>query len=398
MPPKLILKAGREDSVVRKHPWIFSGSVSQVIDAPEAGGTVEVYSSRGNFLAMAAYSPHSKIQARIWSWDETENINADFFHSKISKATQLRESYAPFLGKTNAVRLVHGESDGLPGLVVDRYDRTLVVQFLTIGAEYWREEIVNALRQVPGIITIFERSDADVRELEGLQSRTALLWGQEPEEQIRMVENGIQYLVDVRGGHKTGFYLDQRSNRLITRKLVSGRDVLDCFSYTGGFTLNALAGEAASVLAVDSSAESLALLQKNLEGNELPVERLSLHEGDVFQVLRQFRDQGRQFDLIILDPPKFAHTAALAERAARGYKDINLLAFKLLRSGGTLVTFSCSGGVSSDLFQKVVAGAALDAGVDARIVSRLSQDIDHPVALNFPEGAYLKGLVVSVLR
>jgi 23S rRNA (cytosine1962-C5)-methyltransferase len=398
MQAKVTLKPGREESLLRRHPWIFSGAVSEVSSNPEAGATVEVVSAQGDFLARAAYSPQSKILARVWSWDEDEKIDGEFFYKKVMESAAVRETYRGILPETNAIRLVHGESDGLPGVVIDQYGDTAVVQLSSTGAEYWRDDIIEPIKQIPGIKSIYERSDADIRTLEGLQPRNGLLWGSEPDKHSVISENSLSFFVDVRGGHKTGFYLDQRSNRAITRKLVDGKNVLDCFSYTGGFALNSLVGGAASVTALDSSAEALELLQGNLENNMLPQERISLIEGDVFHVLRHFRDQSKQFDVIILDPPKFAHTAAMAERAARGYKDINLLAFKLLRSGGTLVTFSCSGGVSSELFQKIVAGAALDGGVEARIMTRLHQDIDHPVALNFPEGAYLKGLVVSVLR
>jgi 23S rRNA (cytosine1962-C5)-methyltransferase len=395
---KVTLKPGREESLLRRHPWIFSGAVSEVSCNPEAGETVAVFSARGDFLARAAYSPESKILARVWSWKEDEKIDGEFFYKKVKESADVRETYRGILPETNAIRLVHGESDGLPGVVIDRYDDVVVVQLSSTGAEYWRNEIVEPIKQISGINSIYERSDADIRILEGLEPRNGLLWGSEPDKYSVISENGLSFFVDVRRGHKTGFYLDQRSNRAITRKLVEGKNVLDCFSFTGGFALNSLIGAAASVTALDSSAEALELLRANLENNRLPQERINLIEGDVFHVLRKFRDQDKQFDVIILDPPKFAHTASMAERAARGYKDINLLAFKLLRSGGTLVTFSCSGGVSSELFQKIVAGAAVDAGVEARIITRLHQDIDHPVALNFPEGAYLKGLVISVLR
>lgn len=394
---KLILKPGREESVLRRHPWIFSGAVNEVVGNPRPGATLDIYSSRGDFLATAAYSPYSKIVARIWSWDRDEKIDADFFYHRIAQSISLRETNRILLQDTNALRLVHGESDGLPGLVVDQYNDVLVLQVLTMGMENWRAEIIDILRQIPEITSICERSDADVRQLEGLETKDGLLWGREPDE-IVINENGISFLVDVWKGHKTGFYLDQRFNRLTVRKLACDREVLDCFSYTGGFSLNSIAGGAKSVVAVDSSSDALGLLRTNLVRNQLNADCLSLTEGDVFLMLRKFRDQGRSFDLIVLDPPKFAHTALMAGRAARGYKDINLLAFKLLRNGGALVTFSCSGGVSQDLFQKIVAGAALDAGVDARIVAHLHQDADHPIALNFPEGAYLKGLVVTVFR
>jgi 23S rRNA (cytosine1962-C5)-methyltransferase len=278
-------------------------------------------------------------------------------------------------------------------MIVDRYAGTLVVQFLAAGAEYWRNTIADLLLELTGLKDIYERSDADVRELEGLPPGVGALRGELHETRITIHENGLEFLVNIATGHKTGFYLDQRLNRARVRQLAEGREVLDCFCYSGGFTVNSLAGGAKSVLSVDSSADALALCRENVSLNAPPSTLHTTLEGDVFQVLRRFRDEGRSFDMIILDPPKFAPTAAQAKKAARGYKDINLLAFKLLRPGGILVTFSCSGGVSAELFQKIVAGAALDARVDAQIVEYLSQAPDHPVALNFPEGAYLKGLV-----
>jgi 23S rRNA (cytosine1962-C5)-methyltransferase len=297
--------------------------------------------------------------------------------------------------RSDAFRLIYAESDGLPGLIVDRYADTLVFQSLTAGSEYWKDTLADILLELTGLKNIYERSDADVRELEGLTLRVGPLRGPitHSPSTITIREHNLLFKVNIVAGHKTGFYLDQRENRLRVRELAEGRDVLDCFCYTGGFSINALAGGAKSVLSVDASADALALCHENVVLNELPVDRHQTLEGDVFQLLRKFRDEGRSFDLIILDPPKFAPTAAQAEKAARGYKDINLLGFKLLRPGGLLVTFSCSGGVDAALFQKIVASAALDARVEAQILEYLSQGPDHPVALNFPEGAYLKGLV-----
>jgi 23S rRNA (cytosine1962-C5)-methyltransferase len=293
-----------------------------------------------------------------------------------------------------SVRLVHAESDGLPGVVIDRYGDTVVVQLSSAGAMHWREAIADAIMTVVQPRALFERSDADVLALEGLQPRVGVLRGEAPPAGMLVNEAGLLYEVDVAHGHKTGFYLDQRANRARVRTLAHQREVLDCFAYTGGFTASALAGRAASVTAIDSSGPALELLARNLAHNRLPA--CECIEGDVFQLLRKMRDQARRFDLIVLDPPKFAPTASHAEKASRAYKDINLLAFKLLNPGGLLVTFSCSGGVSRDLFQKIVAGAALDAGVNAQIVEHLSAGADHPVALNFPEGEYLKGLICRV--
>jgi 23S rRNA (cytosine1962-C5)-methyltransferase len=296
-------------------------------------------------------------------------------------------------GCSNAYRLIHAESDGIPGLVVDRYDDMLVLQSLTAGSEYWKQTLADLLVEEAGIAAVYERSDADVRNLEGLEAHTGVLRGAIPDTQVVIHEHGLQFLVDIEHGHKTGLYLDQRDNRRRVGELARDREVLNCFCYTGGFSLNALANGAKSVLSVDSSADALALLQKNLELNDFPPDRHASMEGDVFHLLRKFRDESRSFDMIVLDPPKFAPTSAHAEKAARAYKDINLLAFKLLRSGGILVTFSCSGGVDAALFQKIVASAALDAGVEAVIVEHLTQGGDHPVSVHFPEGAYLKGLI-----
>jgi 23S rRNA (cytosine1962-C5)-methyltransferase len=390
--PTLTLKPGREKSLLRRHPWIFSGAIARVDGDPGSGATVDILSSKGDFLARAAYSPHSQIRARVWTFDQGEAVDVDFFQRRIHSSLSTRHSLH-LDAQTDALRLVHAESDGLPGLIVDRYADTLVVQFLTAGAEFWRETIAALLLEGTGLTCIYERSDADVRELEGLSPRVGALRGIVSHEPLTITEHNLKFKVNIVQGHKTGFYLDQRANRLKVRGLAEGRDVLDCFCYTGGFTVNALAGDAKSVLSVDSSADALALCRENVALNNLKVDDHQILEGDVFHVLRKFRDEGRSFDLIILDPPKFAPTAAQAEKAARGYKDINLLAFKLLRADGYLVTFSCSGGVDAALFQKIVASAALDAGVDAQIIERLEQAPDHPVALSFPEGAYLKGLV-----
>ncbi len=389
---RLILKPGREKSLLRRHPWVFSGAIERIEGSPQLGETVEIRSAKGQFLAQAAYSPFSQIRARVWTFD-SQPVDAAFLRRRIERA--LAQRRATGLLEHQAVRLIYAESDGLPGLIVDRYGDVLVVQFLTAGAEFWRQTLIELLRHLIPCRGIYERSDAEVRTLEGLPLREGLLSGEVPTI-IVIEENGLRFQVDLAHGHKTGFYLDQRANRRLIRSLADGRDVLDCFCYTGGFTLNALSGGAHSVIAVDASAEALAHLQANLALNHLLSDRLETLEGDVFQVLRRFRDQNRRFDLIILDPPKFAPTAAQVEKAARGYKDINLLAFKLLRPGGWLVTFSCSGGVDAALFQKIVAGAALDAGVEAQILHFLFQDADHPVALHFPESAYLKGLVCRV--
>ena len=329
----------------------------------------------------------------MWNWDEMERIDGDFLRARLRRALDARARLiSPEAG--DAMRLVHGESDGLPGVIADRYGEVVVLQLLSAGAERWRAELSDGVRELTGCACVYERSDADVRELEGLAAKSGVLHGALPAAGVQIREHGLIYGVDVVAGHKTGFYLDQRDNRKRIGELSQGREVLNCFCYTGGFTLNALAGGAQSVLSVDSSAGALAQARDNLARNNLDAARAEWQEADVVKQLRVLRDQGRSFDLIVLDPPKFAPTAAFAEKAARGYKDINLLALKLLRPGGLLASFSCSGGVSAELFQKILAGAALDAGAEASIVGHFAAAADHPVLLSFPEGDYLKGLLV----
>jgi len=387
---RITLKPAREKSLIRRHPWIFASAIQAVDKEPGSGSTVDLLSSKGDFLARASYSPHSQIRARAWTFTD-EAVDSEFFRKRIRSAIQLRRELK-LADQSDSYRLIHGESDGIAGLIVDRYKDVLVLQSLTAGCEFWKETLADLLVEETGVRDVHERSDADVRELEGLQPINSALRGT-PHVHVHISEHGLKFKVDIVTGHKTGFYLDQRANRRRVGELALGRDVLNCFCYTGGFSLNALANGAKSVLSIDSSADALALLEENLEFNDLRADRHTSMEGDVFQLLRKFRDENRSFDLIVLDPPKFAPTAAHAEKASRAYKDINLLAFKLLRSGGILVTFSCSGGVDAALFQKIVASAALDAGVDATIIEHLSQGADHPISLHFPEGAYLKGLI-----
>lgn len=392
--PCILLKAGREKSLLRRHPWIFSGAIERVDGAPASGDTLPVRDDAGNFLAWAACNPDSQISARVWSFRETENVDAEFFRNKISSALAARIGLN-LAHNSNGMRLIHAESDGLPGLVVDRYGDVLVMQIGSAGPERWRDTIADLLQELCAPVCIYERSDSDSRGLEGLEPRNGVLRGTLPDN-VEVVENGLRFNVDVAAGQKTGFYLDQRDNRALTETLAHDKDVLNCFCYTGGFSLYALRGGAKSVLSIDASGDALRIAEENLALNKLDSSHVEWLEADVFQALRTLRDQNRKFDLIILDPPKFAPTAAFAEKAARGYKDINLLGFKLLRPGGLLFTYSCSGGISEDLFQKIVAGAALDAGVDAQIVHHLHASADHPVLLSFPEGAYLKGLVLRV--
>jgi 23S rRNA (cytosine1962-C5)-methyltransferase len=394
--PAVRLKPGREKSLLRRHPWVFSGAVQQVAGDPVSGEAIDVLSSNWQFLARAAYSPNSQIRARVWTFED-EAVDQAFLRQRIRSALATRRELK-IAEDTNATRLIYAESDGLPGLIVDRYADVLVLQSLTAGAEFWKETLADLLLEETGLSTIYERSDADVRELEGLEPKVGILRGALSSFVFPITEHDLKFNVNLQSGHKTGSYLDQRENRRRVRELAKDKEILDCFCYTGGFTVNALAGGAKSVLSVDSSADALALCKENVALNHLDATRHTALEGDVFQLLRKFRDENRSFDTIILDPPKFAPTAAQAERAARGYKDINLLAFKLLRPRGTLVTFSCSGGIDAGLFQKIVAGSALDAGIDAQILEHIFQGADHPVSLHFPEGAYLKGLICYKLR
>ena len=386
----LILNPGREKSLQHRHPWIFTGAVERIKGEPQSGETVAVRDTHGAFLALAAYSPKSQILGRVWTYRENETVDEAFLRARLARAIGLRQELAKV---TDGMRLVHGESDGLPGLVVDRYGDTLVMQVLSAGMERWRGALVDLLVDLTGCANIYERSDAEVRELEGLPARAGILRGTLPSPLI-IREHGLKFHVDVEKGQKTGFYLDQRDNRRRVGELANDKDVLNCFCYSGGFSLSALQGGARSVLSVDSSAEALALARENVNLNNLAVDRAEWLEADVFKSLRLMRDQGKSFDLIVLDPPKFAPTAHHAANAARAYKDINLWALKLLRPGGLLATFSCSGGVTADLFQKILAGAAMDANVTAQIVGRFAADADHPAVLNFPEGEYLKGLLL----
>jgi 23S rRNA (cytosine1962-C5)-methyltransferase len=389
----LVLKKGREKSLRRRHPWLFSGAVEKLSGKAGAGDTVDIRDASGKVLGRAAYSPKSQIRARVWTFDPSEEVDAAFFRRRIERALALREAL-PARRHTNALRLVHGESDGLPGLIVDRYADVLVAQFLAAGVERWRDPILDTLSELTAAEAIFERSDAEVRKLEALPARVGFARGNRNASRCPIVEYGLNFRVDVEQGQKTGFFLDQRENRQRVRELAAGREVLDGFSYTGGFSIAALAGGASRITAIESSAPALEVARENLAANPFDASKVQFVQGDVFAQLRTLRDRAAKFQMVVLDPPKFAPGAAQVKNAARAYKDINLLAFKLLAPGGLLATFSCSGGVSAELFQSIVAGAALDAGADAKIIERFGAAADHPVALEFPEGEYLKGLLL----
>lgn len=396
MTAKIILHETREKSLKRRHPWIFSKAVREVVNPPENGADIDIYAADGSFLARASYSPNSQIRARVWSFNAEEKIDQQFFERKIREAAEARTLMLEETGMS-ACRLVDAESDGLPGLIIDRYNNFLVLEVLSAGAEYHLKDITSALRNIYPDDNIYERSDVEVRTKEGLESRKGVIYGEEPPEELTIKENGgMQILVNIKEGHKTGYYLDQRDNRAALSKYCKGKSVLNCFSYTGGFSLYALRGRAKSVANVDVSQKALDIAKKNIVLNHLDPGRVKFIREDVFAFLRKEKKAGHTYDVIVLDPPKFAESKSQLDKACRGYKDINMIAASIINPGGYLMTYSCSGHMTPELFQKVVADALLDAGRDGQIVEFLTQASDHPVALPYPEALYLKGLVVRI--
>lgn len=391
----LILQEGREKSLKRLHPWIFSKAVKQIKGQPQSGDTLDVLTAQGQWLGKAAYSPDSQIRARIWTFQQDELIDQAFFTRRIQQAWQLRQSLFAEQD-TNAVRIVAAESDGLPGVTIDKYDTVLVCQLLSAGADYHRQQIVQALIELFPAHSIYERSDVDVRKKEGLPLVSGWLHLPRDNGEVVIKEHGMSLLVDVVNGHKTGFYLDQRASRAAAGRYARGKTVLNCFSYTGTFGVSVLKNGASSVTNVDLSELALQTAQRNAELNQLDLSKLHNVKHDVFKLLRQYREQGKQFDLVILDPPKFADSKAQLHGACRGYKDINMVAMQIVKPGGILMTFSCSGLMDDMLFQKIVADAALDAKRGCLFIEKLNQDSDHPIASFYPEGHYLKGLVCKV--
>ena len=392
--PKIWLKPGREKSLRRCHPWLFSGAIERVEGEAAAGATVEVVGSSGEFLARGAYSPASQIRARVWTFDRGESIDAAFFRRRLARAVESRRRLG-LLGAQAACRLVFAESDGLPGLVVDRYGDYLVCQIMSAGVEAWRATIVELLAELCAPRGIYERSEGGARHKEGLPSRRGALAGDEPPRELEIVSGGIRLVVDIANGQKTGAYLDQQRNRERVAAHARDAEVLDAFSYTGGFAISCLHAGAKSATLLDSSADALALAERETAANAVG-DRCRFVVANVFDELRAVREAGTRFDLVVLDPPKFVHSAEQINAGSRGYKDINMLGLALVRPGGVLATFSCSGHVDAALFQKIVAGAAVDAGRTAHILERLSQPADHPVATEFPEADYLKGLILRV--
>lgn len=397
----IVLKKGKEKSLLRRHPWVYDTAVARVVGKPEVGETVRVVAHDGRFLAWAAYSPASTLRARCWAYREDEEINDAWFERRIRDAIAARE---PLRARTSAIRVIFGEADGLPGLIVDQYGDWLVTQFQAAGVEKHRELIGRLLMKVTGARGVYDRSDAATRRREGLEIRSECLAGEEPPATIEVEEDGVRYGVDVRVGHKTGFYVDQRESRLAAQRAAEefrrihgrGMRALNCFCYTGGFSLALLKGGADEVVSVDSSEEALAMARANAERNGFGEDRAKWVCDDVFACLRRLREAGEHFDLVILDPPKFASSHYHVDRAARAYKDINLNGLRLLQAGGELFTFSCSGAVDVELFQKIVAGAVIDSGLNAWAIGRFGAGADHPLLMTCPEGEYLKGMRLEV--
>lgn len=386
----VLLKPGKEKAIIRKHPWIFSGAINSTTGIPENGSIVRVFSAEKEFLGIGSYSQYSQIRVRMWAFED-EEINQEFFYERITESIKKRKIFMDRY-PDSAWRIVYAESDLIPGLIVDQYNDILVVQFLASGAEYLKEMIIRALTEATRLENVYERSDAEVRKLEGLADRSGVISGEIPSS-VEIMEGGYRFLVDFQESQKTGFYLDQRLNRRLVANYCKGKSVLNVFSFTGGFSIYAVGAGATSVVSIDSSQEAISLAKQNHLLNNFSMEEHEWLTTDAFMGLRKMRDQNKKFDVIILDPPKFAPTAAHVNKAARAYKDINLLALKMLNPGGILATFSCSGGVSEGLFQKIVADAALDAKVEISLLERLTQGPDHPVNLFYPEAAYLKGLI-----
>ncbi|MTD40485.1 23S rRNA (cytosine(1962)-C(5))-methyltransferase RlmI [Erwinia sp. CPCC 100877] len=396
MSVRLVLAKGREKSLLRRHPWVFSGAIARMEGKASPGETVDVVDHKGTWLARAAWSPSSQIRARVWTFDREESVDIDFFTRRLQKAQQWRDWLATRDG-LDSYRLIAGESDGLPGVTIDRFGNFLVLQLLSAGAEYQRPALVSALQSRYPDCSIYDRSDVAVRKKEGMALTQGPVCGELPPDLLTIEEHGMKLLVDIKTGHKTGYYLDQRDSRFATRRYVKDKRVLNCFSYTGGFAVSALLGGCREVISVDTSEEALAIARQNITLNQQDLSRAQFIRDDVFKLLRRYREQGETFDVIVMDPPKFVENKNQLAGACRGYKDINLLALQLLNPGGILLTFSCSGLMASDLFQKIVADAAVDAGRDVQFIEQFRQAADHPVIASYPEGLYLKGFACRLM-
>ncbi|MDH2897695.1 23S rRNA (cytosine(1962)-C(5))-methyltransferase RlmI (plasmid) [Rahnella variigena] len=397
MTARLILAKGREKSLLRRHPWVFSGAVHRVEGKANSGETIDIVDSQGKWLARGAYSPSSQIRARVWTFKQDEDIDIEFFIRRLQQAQNWRNYIAKRDG-LDGYRLIAGESDCLPGITIDRFQNFLVLQLLSAGAEYQRAPLIAALQHCYPECAIWDRSDVAVRKKEGLELTQGHVVGDEPPALLPIQEHGMSLLVDIKEGHKTGFYLDQRDSRLAARNYAAGRNVLNCFSYTGAFAVSALMGGCTKVTNVDTSQAALDVARQNVELNKLDLSKAEFVREDVFQLLRKYRTEGQQFDMIVMDPPKFVENKNQLASACRGYKDINMLALQLLRPGGILLSFSCSGLLPTDLFQKILADAALDAGREIQFVEQFRQAADHPVTGAYPEGLYLKGFACLVMN
>ncbi|EOI3550758.1 23S rRNA (cytosine(1962)-C(5))-methyltransferase RlmI [Cronobacter turicensis] len=396
MSVRLVLAKGREKSLLRRHPWVFSGAVARMEGKAAPGETIDIVDHQGKWLARAALSPASQIRARVWTFDPSETIDIAFFTRRLTLAQQWRDWLAKKDG-LDSYRLIAGESDGLPGVTIDRFGNFLVLQLLSAGAEYQRPALVSALQACYPECSIYDRSDVAVRKKEGMELAQGPVSGELPPDLLAIEEHGMKLLVDIKGGHKTGYYLDQRDSRFATRRYVEDKRVLNCFSYTGGFAVSALMGGCRQVISVDTSQDALDVAKQNVELNQLDLSKAEFVRDDVFKLLRKYRDQGETFDVIVMDPPKFVENKSQLHGACRGYKDINMLAIQLLNPGGILLTFSCSGLMTTDLFQKIVADAATDAGRDVQFIEQFRQAADHPVIASYPEGLYLKGFACRVM-
>jgi 23S rRNA (cytosine1962-C5)-methyltransferase len=393
---EVILKKGKEKAALQRHPWIFSGALEKVKGSPENGDVVKVLAANADFLAYGYYNENSRVAVRLLEWDENQTIDKGWYQQRIRTAIAARRHVLK-KGDTNTCRLIFSEADFLPGLIVDQYANFLALQILSAGIEQVKSDIIDILRDELQPAGIFDKSDANARTHENLEVAQGLLWGENPPEFLEVKENGILYNINIAGGQKSGFYCDQRDNRLLLADYTEGKRVLDCFSYSGGFSLNSLKAGASHVTSVDSSALALETLQQNMALNGFEASSNTIFQSDVNKQLRQFKEEGKTFDVLILDPPKFAPSRSALDRAARAYKDLNRLGMGLLESGGLLATFSCSGAVDIDTFKQIIAWAALDAGKEVQILKQFNQPEDHPVRISFPEGEYLKGLLLRVL-